>query len=106
MVEEVDVRLKSCLNVEHSVRLLLETLESETQLVKEATPSKLSGETPLEIYTFREEIPIDVDKGMRGNKPVTMVLDRGMNPQLIPPMSPIYPMVRPKGLPIVVPQNL
>ena len=42
---EVDIRLESCLNVEPSVIPLLETLEVEAQLEKEATPYKLSGET-------------------------------------------------------------
>ena len=44
VVEEVDVRLESYLNVEPSVNSLSETLEVEVQLERKATPSKLSGE--------------------------------------------------------------
>ena len=32
--------------------------------------------------------------------------DQGMDSPPIPPMPPIDPLVRPRGLPIVVPQNL
>ena len=45
IVEDIEVRLKSCLNVETSVSPLLGTLGVEAQLEKEAIPSKLSGET-------------------------------------------------------------
>ena len=56
VVEEVDVRLDCCLNVEPSVSPLLDTLEVEAQLDKEATPSKLSGETLSETNTLGKEI--------------------------------------------------
>ena len=65
VVEEVEVRLESCLNVEPSVSPLLETLEVEAQLEKEATPSKLSGETSSETNTLREGIPIEIDRDSR-----------------------------------------
>ena len=55
-MEEVDVRLDCCLNVEPSVSPLLDTLEVEAQLDKEATPSKLSGETLSETNTLGKEI--------------------------------------------------
>ena len=45
IVEDIEVRLKSCLNVETSVSPLLGTLGVEAQHEKEAIPSKLSGET-------------------------------------------------------------
>ena len=106
VVEEVDVRLESCLNVESSVSPLLETLELEAQLEKEATPSKLSGETSSDTYTFGKEIPVGIDKEVRKYTSVTMDQERGPDPPPIPPMPPIDPLVRPRGLPIVVPQNL
>ena len=105
-MEEVDVRLESCLNVESSVSPLLETLELEAQLEKEATPSKLSGETSSDTYTFGKEIPVGIDKEVRKYTSVTMDQERGPDPPPIPPMPPIDPLVRPRGLPIVVPQNL
>ena len=74
-LEEDDVRIESCLNVEPSTRSFFDTLESETQLEKEATPSKLSGETSSETYTPRGEVPIEVDRGLLDSAPVTMDAD-------------------------------
>ena len=62
VVKNIEARLESCLNVEPSVSPLSETLEVGAQLEKEATPSKLSGETSSETYTFREEIPIEINR--------------------------------------------
>ena len=106
VVEEVDVKLESCLNVESSVSPLLETIELEAQLGKEGTPSKLSGETSSGTYTFGKEIPVGIDRKIGEDTPVTMDQDRDPDPPPIPPMPPIDPLVRPRGLPIVVPQNL
>ena len=106
VVEEVDVRLESCLNVEPSISPLLETLEVEAQLEKEATPSKLNGETSSETHTFREQILTGIDREVEEDTPLIMAEERGMDPPPIPPMPPIDPLVRPRGLPIVVPQNL
>ena len=106
VVEEVDVRLESYLNVEPIVSPLLETLRVEAQLEKWATPSKLSGETSSEIYTFRKEIPVEIDREVGDDTPVIMAEERGMDPPPILPMPSIDPLVRPRGLPIVVLQNL
>ena len=106
MVEEVEVRLESSLNVEPSVSPLLETLEVEAQLEKEVTPSKLNGETSSKTYTFRKEIPVGIDREVGEDIPVTMDQKRGMDPPPIPLMPPIDPLVRLRGLPIVVLQNL
>ena len=105
-IGEDDVRIESCLNVEPSTRSFLDTLESEAQLEKEATPSKLSGETSLENYTLRKKIPVEVDRRLLDSALVTIDPDRWMDPPPIPPIPPIDPLVRPRGLPIVVPQNL
>ena len=53
VVEKINVRVESCLNNEPSVRLLLETLESET-------------------YTFKERISIGIDRNVRKDTPITM----------------------------------
>ena len=106
VVEKIDVRLKSCLNIESSISPLLETLGLEAQLGKEATPSKLNGETSPDTCTFGEEIPVGIDREVENDIPVIMNQDRGSDPPPIPPMPPIDPLVRPRGLPIVVPQNL
>ena len=82
---------------------LLETLELEAQLEKEATPSKLSVETSSETYTFGKEIPVGIDREVEEDTPVTMDHDCGPDPPPIPPMPPIDPFVRPRCLPIAVP---
>jgi hypothetical protein len=92
------------LNVEPIVSPLVGTLEEDTRLEEEATPSKLSGETPSETDTVRREIPIEVDRRIGVDTPVTIAQD-GEGGGL-PPMPPIDPLVRPRGLPILVPQNL
>ena len=80
-VEEVDVRLESCLNVESSINPLLKTLGLEAQFGKDATSSKLSGETSSGTYTFGKEIPVTMDQ------------ERGPDPPPILPMPPIDPLV-------------
>ena len=45
VVEKVEVRIKSCLNVGFIASLFLESLEVDIQLEEEATPSQLSGKT-------------------------------------------------------------
>ena len=92
--------------VESSVSPLLETLELEAQLEKQATPCKLSGETSSETYTFGKEISVGIDRDVEEDTQVTMNQDHGLDPPPIPPMPPIDPLVRPRGLSIVVPQNL
>ena len=44
-LEQDDVKIKSCLNVEPRTRSFLDTLELGAQLEEEIIPSKLSGET-------------------------------------------------------------
>jgi hypothetical protein len=84
----------------------------DTQLEEEVTPSKLSGETSSEAYKLTKETSIDLGKGVENTLPVTMAEERGMDPPPIPPMPPVPPipsidlLVRSRGLPIVVPQNL
>ena len=104
VIEEVDVRLTSWMNVEPSVSLLLKTFRVNPQLEKDAIPSKLSGETLLETYIFSEEIPVDIDRELWEKIPVTM--DPGVGGGVPPPIPPIDPLVRPKGLPFVIPQSL
>ena len=83
---------------------LLENLEVDTQLEEEATPSKLSGDTSSKTDRVREEVLVEIDRGLGVDTPVTMAQDgEGGGP---PPMPPIDPLVRPRGLPILVPQKL
>ena len=64
----------------------------------------MSGETSSETYTFREEIPIDIDRDI-DRRLVTS--HHGSARSGFPPLIlPIDPLVRPWGLPILVPQNL
>jgi len=71
VVEEVEVRLESCLNVEPIVSPLLGTLELDIQL-EEATPSKLSGETSLETNTVRKKVLVEIDRKIGVDTPSTM----------------------------------
>ena len=89
-LKEVDIIVESCLNVEPSISALLDTLESEAQLEKEATLSKLSGETSSENYTFREKFLIEVDRGWLGNTQIIMDPDRMMDP---PPYLLYHPSI-------------
>lgn len=106
VVKKINIRLESCWNVEPSVSPLLEILEVEPQLVKEATSSKLSDETLSETYTFGEEILIGTDRKVGEDTPVILAEKRGMDLPPIHAMPPIDPFVRPRGLPIVILQNL
>ena len=60
----------------------------------------LSGEISSETYSFTKEILIDIDKEVGEDTPVNMDQDRGVD------SLPIGPLVRLRGLPIEVPQNL
>ena len=104
VVEEVEVRIESCLNAELIVSPMLGNLKVDTQLKEEATPSKLSGETSTETHAIREEILLEVDSGIGVESPVTMD-PNGEGGGLLPVPS-IDPLVRPRGLPILVPHNL
>jgi hypothetical protein len=106
-VEDVEVKLENCLNVEPIVSPLSGTLEVGNQLEEKTTPSKLSQETPLETETVWEEIPIEIDREVGVDTSVTMAQEGGgMDPLPVPPIDPIDQLVRPRGLPILVPQNL
>ena len=90
--------------MEFSVNPLLGTLEEEAQLEEESTPSKLSDATSSNTDTIRKKIPIEMDREVGMDTPITMAQEGGgMNP---PPIPPIDPLVRPRGLPILVSQNL
>ena len=104
VVEEVEARIESCLNVETTSSSLLENLGVETQLEKHATPPKLSSETLSETEVGRGETSVGIDRGIGVDTSVTMAQDgeRGGPP----PIPPIDPLVRLRGLPILVPQNL
>ena len=88
-----------------NVSPLLETLEIGAQLEKEATPYKLSDKTFPDTYTFREKIPVRIDREVEEDTSVMMAEECGMDPPLIPLMPPIDPLVRPRALPIVVPRR-
>ena len=62
VVEEVEVRVESWVNVKSSSRLLIE-VEVETRLEEEATPFKSNGETTIETDLVREEIPVRLKMG-------------------------------------------
>ena len=93
--------------MEASVSQLLKTVKVEAQLEMKTTPSKFSGETSSEIDTFGKESPIETDRKIREDTPITGAREESvMDPPSIPPMSPIDPLVRRRGLSTMVPQNL
>ena len=64
----------------------------------------MSCETSSEPNPVREEIHVEVGRKIRVDTPITMAQDgEGGGPL---PMPPIDPLVRPRGLSILVPQNL
>ena len=58
----------------------------------------MSEETLSKTEAVREEVPIEIDREIGIDTPVTMAQDgEGGVP---PPMPPINPLVKPRGLPI------
>ena len=107
VVEEVEVRVESWVNVKTSGGPLIEEEEVETRLEEEATPSKSSGDKAIEIDLVREEISVGAEEEIEIEPQVAMDLNGGKGgPPPIPPIPPIDSLVRPRGLPILVPQNL
>ena len=56
---------------------------------------------------MKEEIPIEVEEEIEAEPLATMDLNRGRGgPPPVPPVPSIDTLVKPGGLPILVPQNL
>ena len=90
VVNDVEVGVENCLNVEPIFSPLLDTLDVEAQLEEGSTPSKSSEDTPLGTETLREEIPIEIDRDVGVDTPITMAQEGGgMDPPPIPPVPPI-----------------
>ena len=108
VVEEVDVSIESCLNVEPMINPLVEELEVHTQIEEEDLPSNLSGEIFERTNIVREFFFVSTSEVSKEGSPVTMDPPGGggILPSIppIPFFPPIDPLVRPRGLPIVVPQ--
>jgi hypothetical protein len=51
---------------------LLRILEVDAQREEEATPSKLSGKTSLETDTVKKKMPVEIDRGIGVDTPITM----------------------------------
>ena len=77
------------------------------QIEEEDLPSNLSGETSEETNIVREEVFVETSKVRREGSSVNIDLPGGggISPP-IPPILPIDLLVRPMGLPIVVPRGL
>ena len=112
-VEEVNVSIESCLNVEPIVNPLVEELGVHTQIEEEDLPSNLNIETLEETNIVREEVLVETSEVRREGSPITVNPPGGggIPPPIlpiphIPPNPPIDPLVRPRGLPIVVLQGL
>ncbi len=107
VIEELESRTKSWVNVESSRDTLIEEVEVGPRREKDVGPSKSSGEKDIEIDTKREEILIEVEEEVEVKPPATMNRNGGGGgPPPAPPVAPVDPLVRPRGLPILVPQKL
>ena len=110
ILKEVNVTIESCLYVQPVSNILLEKLGVHTQIEEEDLPSNLSGEILEGTHIVREEVFVSTSEVNRERSHVTMNPPGGGGiPPPIPPIPlfpPIDPQVRPKGLPIVVPQRL
>ena len=113
VVDEVNVSIKSCLNVKPIINPLLEKLEVHTQIEEEDLLSNLSGEIFEGTNRVREELIVRTSEVRREGPLVTMNLRGGG--KIPPPILPILhiphfpsidPLVRLRGLPIVVPHGL
>ena len=107
VIEEVKSIIESWVNVESNRNTLIEEVEVEPRREKDIGPFKSSGGKDTEIESEREEIPIEVEEEIEAEPPATMDPNRGGGgPPPVPPIPPIDPLVRPRGLPMLVPQNL
>lgn len=108
IVERVDVNIESCLNVEPLINPLVEVVEVHTQIEEEDLPSNSSRETFDEVNIIREEVFERTSEVSKEGFPITMDLPygSGIPPPPIPHFLPIDPLVKPKGLPIIVPQGM
>ena len=69
--------------------------------------SKSSNKKNIETNLIREKIPVEAEKKIEVEYPIPMDPNGGRGgPLSIPPVPPIDPLVRPRGLPNLVPQNL
>ena len=100
----MDVGIKSCLNIEPVIIPLVEVVEVHTQIDEEDLPSTLSEEIFEEANIIRKEI---FESTSEDGSPITMDPPGGggISPP-IPHFPPIDLLVRPRGLPIIVPQGL
>ena len=85
--------------------LLLENLEIEAQLEKETTPYWLRNEEVPETETNGLQTLLEAGSEVGVDTPVVTMAHKGER-KAPPLISLIDPLVRPRGLPIVVPRNL
>ena len=97
VIEGVEVIIEGSFNVEPLINPLVEVSPIPTQFEAENLPSILSKKQDF----------VSISGASEGGSPNTMdPLGGGGNPPPIPPFLLIDPMVRPRGLPIIVPQGL
>ena len=105
VIDEVEDRREGCGDVGDAHDRLLEKLEGKAQLGEEATPHQLGGEKTPEPEPNGKETSLEVDSEAGVDTPVVTMAQEGGG-GVPPPNPPIDPLVRPRGLPIVVPRNL
>ena len=86
---------------------LIEEVEVEPRREEEVGPSNSSGKKDTKTETTSKEVPIEVEEEIEV-EPLIIMDSNGekKDPPPIPPVPPVDPLVRPRGLPILVPQNL
>ena len=89
----------------HASEVVIEHRQEE-----DTGPSGSIGEKDAETEGLREEISIEVEKEEEGEVELTVTMNPlsggGGGPPPLQPMPPVDPLVKPRGLPIRVPQNL
>ena len=110
VVEGVDVSIEGSLNIESLISQLVEVLPIPTQFEEENLSSELNKEIINEFYRIRQEDFVSTSASSEGGSPSTIdsLGGGGIPPPIpsLPPFPPIDPLVRRRGLPIIVPQGL
>ena len=108
VIEKSISRTESWVDVELSKEIPTTEVEIEHRQEEDIGPSESSGEKDTETEVVREEVPVEVEEEVEVEPPVTMNPNGGGGggPPPPHPVPPIDPLVRPRGLPILVPQNL
>ena len=108
VVEKLISRTESWVEVELSKEIHVPEVVLEHRQEEDVHPSESIGKKDTKSEEFGEGIPIEVEEEVEVEPPVTMNPPNGGGggPSPLQPMPPTNPLVKPRSLPIRVPQNL